>query len=81
MNPGGFDDWPDDLRAELAAGRIAYAERQLWKNTDLAVTLFNSDDIEDDADFLGTGTPPFDSDSVSNADRLRLQVDLKYKFN
>jgi hypothetical protein len=53
-------------------GWTVYAARQLFTNTELNLTLSESDEIEDDL-------PPFD-ESVANADRFRLQTDLVFKF-
>jgi hypothetical protein len=53
-------------------GWAAYASRTIWKNTALNLTAFFSDEIEDDV-------PPY-GDSVPNADRIRLQADLVFKF-
>jgi hypothetical protein len=53
-------------------GWTLYAARQLFTNTELNLTLFSSDELEDDV-------PPFD-DSVANADRFRLQTDIVVKF-
>jgi hypothetical protein len=46
--------------------------RQLLPNTDLGITLFVSDAIED-------ALPDF-TDSVAGSDRLRLQTDLQVSF-
>jgi len=53
-------------------GWVAYASRSIWKNTDLNLTAFFSDELEDDV-------PPF-GDSVPDAERIRLQADLVFKF-
>jgi len=53
-------------------GWAVYGSRSLWKNTDLNVTAFLVDEIEDDV-------PPF-GDSVPDADRVRVQADLVFKF-
>ncbi len=53
-------------------GWTVYAARQIFTNTELNLTLFSSDEIED-------SVPPFE-DSVANADRFRLQTDIVVKF-
>ena len=53
-------------------GWTVYAARQVFTNTELNLTLFSSDAIEDDV-------PPF-ADSVQNSDRFRLQTDIVVKF-
>jgi hypothetical protein len=53
-------------------GWTVYGTRQLFPNTDLVLTLFGSDVIEDDV-------PPF-ADSVEDSDRYRLQADILVKF-
>jgi len=53
-------------------GWTVYAARQVFTNTELNLTLFSSDAIEDDV-------PPF-ADSVENSDRFRLQTDIVVKF-
>jgi hypothetical protein len=53
-------------------GWAAYLSRSVWKNTDLNLTAFWSDEIENDL-------PAF-ADSVPNAERVRLQADLVFKF-
>jgi len=53
-------------------GWVAYASRSLWKNTDVNVTAFFSDEIRDDV-------PPY-GDSVPDAERIRRQADLVFKF-
>lgn len=53
-------------------GWAAYASRQIWKNTDVNLTAFFSDEIS-------TGTSALD-ESVSNAERIRIQADLVFKF-
>jgi hypothetical protein len=52
-------------------GFAFYASRQLFKNTDLNVTFFNSHWIESE-----TGLGP----SLQGSDRLRGQVDVEVKF-
>ncbi len=53
-------------------GWVVYASRAILKNTDLNLTAFFSDEINDNV-------PPF-GDSVPNADRVRVQADLVFKF-
>lgn len=53
-------------------GWAFYGSRQVWKNTDLNLTAFLSDEIRRDV-------PPYD-DSVPNADRVRIQADVVFKF-
>lgn len=53
-------------------GWAAYASRAIWKNTTLDLTAFLTDEIE-------PNVPPY-GDSVPNADRVRLQADLVFKF-
>lgn len=53
-------------------GWAAYASRTIWKNTDLNITAFFSDEIDADV-------PPY-GDSVPDAERVRLQADLIFKF-
>ena len=53
-------------------GWAAYVSRAILKNTDLNLTAFFSDEINDNV-------PPF-NDSVPNAERVRIQADLVFKF-
>ena len=54
-------------------GWMFFAQRQLFENTDVQVTLFNDDPIEDGAVFdIGGSTP--------SSERLRLQTDLVVTF-
>jgi hypothetical protein len=53
-------------------GWMVYGSREIFKNTDLNLTAFLSDAIED-------ATPAFD-DSITGAHRLRLQADVLVKF-
>jgi hypothetical protein len=53
-------------------GWTVYGAREILPNTELAVTLFWSDELR-------TSTPAFET-SVSNADRIRLQTDIQVKF-
>ena len=52
-------------------GWTVYGSKSLWSNTDLNVTLFVSEELEDGPAFSG---------SVADADRMRLQTDLVVKF-
>ena len=53
-------------------GWAVYTSRTILKNTDVSLTLFISDEIED-------LLPPF-ATSVAGARRLRLQADVAFKF-
>ena len=53
-------------------GWAFYGSRSVWKNTDLNVTAFLSDEIKG-------RVPPF-GDSVPQAERVRIQADLVFKF-
>jgi hypothetical protein len=53
-------------------GWLVWAGRELWANTELNVTFFKDDAIEDDAIFAVPGAP--------SADRMRLQTDFLVKF-
>ena len=53
-------------------GWTVYGSRQILPNTEFAVTLFFSDELR-------ASTPDFER-SVANADRIRLQTDIKVKF-
>jgi hypothetical protein len=53
-------------------GLLVYFQRQILKNTDFNIQLFHSDAIE-------TGSSGLDP-SVANSERVRLQVDLLYRF-
>lgn len=57
-------------------GFLVYAARQLFENTELNLTLFSGEEIEDD--------PAFDlsliDDDTPSAERFRLQTDLVIKF-
>ncbi len=57
-------------------GFLVYASRQLFANTDLNVTLFSGQEIEDGPAFDLSSIDP-DADS---AERYRLQTDLVIKF-
>ena len=52
-------------------GYTVYASKQIWKNTDLNLTFFMGEEIEDDIVF---------SNSTVEADRMRLQTDIVVKF-
>lgn len=54
-------------------GFTLYASRNIWENTDLGLTLFFGNELEHDASGYYDG-------SVANADRVRIQSDLKVKF-
>jgi hypothetical protein len=49
-----------------------YLGRELWPNTELNVTFFKGDAIDDDAIFAVPGAP--------SSDRMRLQTDFLVKF-
>lgn len=53
-------------------GWAVYGSRSILRNTDLNLTFFFSDEIED-------AVPPY-GDSVPNADRMRVQADVVFKF-
>jgi hypothetical protein len=53
-------------------GWLVYLGRELWPNTELNVTFFKGDAIDDDAIFAVPGAP--------SADRMRLQTDFLVKF-
>jgi hypothetical protein len=55
-------------------GFLAYASRQLFSNTDLNVTLFSGQEIEDDPAYNSLITDP------DGAERFRLQTDIVVKF-
>lgn len=50
-------------------GFVAYMQRTIAKGTDLKVTLFQSDALEDDMDV-----------NLSKSDRFRMQTDIVFKF-
>ena len=52
-------------------GYAFYGSRQVLKNTEIKLTLFVIDEIQDEAAFAA---------SVRNAERLRLQSDIVFKF-
>jgi hypothetical protein len=52
-------------------GFAFYGSRQILENTEIKLTLFVIDEIQDEAAF---------SASVSNAERMRLQSDIVFKF-
>jgi hypothetical protein len=53
-------------------GWLVWLGRQLWPNTELALTCFKGDSIDDGATFA--------SPDASSADRMRLQTDFIVKF-
>jgi hypothetical protein len=53
-------------------GFAVYGSREVMKNTELTLSFFLSDEIEDDLPTFAT--------SVANSDRLRIQADLLFKF-
>jgi hypothetical protein len=55
-------------------GFVVYASRQLFANTDLNVTLFSGEEIEDDPAYNSLITDP------DGAERFRLQTDVVVKF-
>ena len=58
-------------------GFLVYVAREIFANTELAMTLFSGDAIEDGAAFdIGTVT----GTTVPSADRFRLQTDIAVKF-
>ena len=52
-------------------GFVFYGSKTVFKNTDLNLTLFMGEEIEDGPAFVG---------DLGNADRIRLQTDLVVKF-
>lgn len=52
-------------------GFAVYGTRQLFRNTDLSLTVFVGDEIEEGLAFAS---------SVGDAERVRMQADLKFKF-
>jgi hypothetical protein len=57
-------------------GFLVYLSRELFKNTELSVTFFSGDEIEDDAEFDLSVVDP----DVTSAERYRLQTDIVVKF-
>jgi hypothetical protein len=57
-------------------GFLVYAARELFSNTELNLTFFSGDEIEDDPAFDLTTVDP----DVPSAERYRLQTDLVVKF-
>ena len=51
-------------------GFVVYGSKRIMKNTDMGLTLFLGEEIEDESGFA----------SRSKADRVRLQSDIKVKF-
>ncbi|MEN8162408.1 MAG: putative porin, partial [Myxococcota bacterium] len=83
FSPGQFTD--SDLFDGFTnrEGFLVYASRQLFANTDLNVTLFSGEEIEDDPAFDLNANPvldPDDDDPFSSAERYRLQTDIVIKF-
>ncbi len=77
FSPGQFTD--SDLFDGFTnrEGFLVYVAREIFANTELNLTLFSGDEIEDDPAFdIGTVT----GTSVPSADRYRLQTDLLVKF-
>jgi hypothetical protein len=56
-------------------GWVFYGSRQLLKNTELNVTLFDGDSIENTGAFSAAATR-----SIRDADRKRLQTDIVFSF-
>jgi hypothetical protein len=52
-------------------GYAFYGSRQILRNTEIKLALFVTDEIQDEAAFAA---------SVRNAERLRLQSDIVFKF-
>jgi len=64
-------------------GFLVYLSRQLFANTDLNVTFFSGDVIDDGAAFDLNANPvldPDDEDPFPSAERYRLQTDIVVKF-
>jgi len=78
FSPGQFTD--SDLFDGFTnrEGFLVYAARELFKNTELNLTLFSGEEIEDDPAF--DLSPLFDPDDPPSAERYRLQTDLVIKF-
>jgi hypothetical protein len=78
FSPGQFTD--SDLFDGFTnrEGFLVYASRELFKNTELNVTLFSGEEIEDDAEFDLNAL--FPDEGVTSAERYRLQTDLVIKF-
>lgn len=57
-------------------GFAAYAGREIWEGTQLNLTLFGSDELEDLDDLPDASREP----SVEGAERLRLQADVVVRF-
>lgn len=56
-------------------GWVFYGSRQILKNTDVNVTLFDGDSIENSGAFAAAATR-----SIRDADRKRLQTDIVFSF-
>ena len=52
-------------------GWTLYGSREIYRNTELGITLFMSEEIE---------ASPLYSNSIGGSDRVRIQTDLKVKF-
>jgi hypothetical protein len=59
-------------------GFLVYASRELFKNTELNLTLFSGEEIEDDDAF--DLDVLFPDEGITSAERFRLQTDLVIKF-
>jgi hypothetical protein len=57
-------------------GFLVYAAREIFKNTELNLTFFSGEEIEDGADFDLSVVDP----DVTSAERFRLQTDIVVKF-
>lgn len=57
-------------------GFLVYLSREIFKNTELNVTFFSGEEIDDDADFDLSVVDP----DVTSAERFRLQTDVVVKF-
>ena len=57
-------------------GFLVYVARQLFENTELNLTFFSGEEIEDGPDFDLSVVDP----DVSSAERYRLQTDIVVKF-
>jgi hypothetical protein len=57
-------------------GFLVYMAREIFKNTELNLTFFSGQEIEDGADFDLSVVDP----DVTSAERYRLQTDLVVKF-
>jgi hypothetical protein len=57
-------------------GWLVYLSREIFKNTELNLTLFSGEEIDDDAEFDLSVVDP----DVPSAERYRLQTDIVVKF-